>query len=169
MEYDPTALEDVAPCDPLTTEPKVTQATDPWGTRMDAEMIVVDVSDDPVPREVVLEGGYGFGYSRADGADTQDQRDQLRGSGYQVVHYSDEERDAYDVGLIPTVEVPGYREMVVWRDARVPDESNPDYVDVFNAVCGTVGFTVGGDGSLSDAHLVDNPDAGTFEYAGQLR
>lgn len=127
------------------------------------------MSEDPVRRDVVLDDGYGFGYSRADGAETQDQRDELRGSGYQHAPYSDDEHGVHDLGLIPTVAVPGYREMVVWRQVTIPDEEDPDYVDVLLATCGTVGFSVGADGSLSDALLVENPDADAFEYGWQLR
>jgi hypothetical protein len=151
----------------MTTEPRITRATDPWGNRMDAEMVIVDVSEAPLTRDVVNEGRYGFHYSSADGADTQHQRDELLGSGYQTVHYPDDD-GVYDLGLIPTVEVPGYREMVVSGLVHVADDET-GYADVWEAICGTVGFTVGTDGSLSDARLVENPDAGTFEYAGQLR
>jgi hypothetical protein len=158
------ALADRMRCDPMTTEPEITQATDPWGTRMDAEMILVAASDRPTSRGTP----FGFGYSYADGADTQRQRDELRGSGYQTVPYQSKEHDAYDLGLIPTVDVPGYREMVVWRTVHVADEAT-GYADVWKAICGTVGFTVGADGSLSNARLIENPDAGTFEYGGQLR
>jgi hypothetical protein len=171
LEYDPAALEDQTPCDPLTEEPTITVLDEIHGSPAPADVqgILVAVSPGPPPGHDGRDADYGVEYSSADGAETQLQRDELLGTYHHYVAYPDGEYAPYNLALLPTTDVPGYREMVVSRTVHVEDESNPDYVDLFDAICGTVGFTVGADGSLSDAHLVENPDAGTFEYAGQLR
>jgi hypothetical protein len=160
----PPGLTESQRCQPMTAEPKIVPATDPFGTQMDAEMIVVAASKSPVNRGTQ----FAFHYTRADGADSQKERDELLGSGYQTAPYLGQEDSEYDLGLIPTVQVPGYREAVVSRTRFVANEDT-GYTDVWAAICGTVGFTVEPDGSLSGARLVDNPDAGTFRYSGQLR
>jgi len=163
-------LADVMRCDPMTEKPKITRVTELHGSRTDQEIVLVAVSDDPPPRDSdVVESGYGLRYSYADGSDTQHQRDELRGAGYQYVHYPDEEYGAYNLGVVPTVDIPGYREMVVFRSVTVPEKGDTGYADYWLSICGTVGFTVGADGRLSDARLVENEDAGTYEYGGQLR
>ena len=171
MEYDPAALEDVAPCEPLTEEPTITVLDEIHGSPAppDVQGILVAVSPGLPPGNDGRDGGYRVQYSSADGAETEEQRDELLGSYHHYVPYPDGKYAPYNLALLPTTDVPGYREMVVSRTVHVEDETYPDYVDVLGAICGTVGFTVGADGSLSNAHLVENPDAGTFEYVGQLR
>jgi hypothetical protein len=171
LEYDPVALEKQTPCEPMTEDPRITVLDEIHGSPAppDVQGILVAVEPGPPPGSDGRDGEYRVEYSSADGAETEEQLDQLRG-GYSIAAaYPDGEYAPYNLALVVTTEVPGYREMVVARSVSIQDESYPDYVDLFDAICGTVGFTVGTEGNVSDAVLVENPDAGTFEYIGQLR
>jgi hypothetical protein len=162
------AVADAFRCNPMTEKPAITQLTlTRYG--IDQQVILAAVSDGSAPAADVESSGYGIWYTYAAGADTQQQRDELlRGSARYPVRLPDPVDD-YNVALVPILDTPGYREMVVWRDVTTSDWEDSGTANAWYAICGTVGFTVEADGSLSDAHLVENEEAGTFQFGGQLR